>query len=63
MMLTIGIILKSLLILLQYCFCFMFWSFGHKAYGILAPLPGIKPIPPELGGHILTTGLAGKSWQ
>ena len=39
----------------------MFWSFDHKAYGILAPLPGIKPIPPELGGHDLTTGLAGKS--
>ena len=27
---------KSLLNLSQYCFCFMFWLFGHKAYGILA---------------------------
>ena len=28
---------KSLLrLLLQYCFCFMFWVFGHEACGILA---------------------------
>ena len=25
---------KSLLSLLQDCFCFMFWFFGHEAYGI-----------------------------
>ena len=30
--------LKSLLNLLQYCFCFfMFWFFGREACGILAP--------------------------
>ena len=26
-----------LLKLLQYCFCFVFWIFGHEACGILAP--------------------------
>ena len=26
---------------LQYCFCFMFWFLGHKAYGILGPWPGL----------------------
>ena len=29
--------LKSLLNFLQYRFCFMFWFFGRRAYGILAP--------------------------
>ena len=29
--------LKFLLNLLQYCFCFMFWLFGSKACGLLAP--------------------------
>ena len=29
--------LKSLLNVLQCCFCFMFWFFGPKACGILAP--------------------------
>ena len=37
---------KSLLTLLQYRFCFMF--FGPQACGILAPQPGIKPAPPAL---------------
>ena len=31
-----GLFLKSLLNLLQYCFCFMFWFFGHKAFGNLS---------------------------
>ena len=39
--------LKSLLNLLQYCFSFMFWFFGHKACGILIVWPGIKPAPPS----------------
>ena len=43
---------KSLLNLLQYCFCFMFWFFGPKACGILAPQPGIEPAPPALGGEV-----------
>ena len=55
-----GPFLKSLLSLLQHCFCLMFWLFGHKAYGILAPWPGIEPAPPALEGEILTTGLPGK---
>ena len=31
--------------MLQYCFCFMFWFSGLEACGILAPWPGIEPIP------------------
>ena len=53
--------LKSLLNLLQYCFCFIFWFFGHKACGILAPRTGIEPAPTALEGEVLTTGLPGKS--
>ena len=33
--------LKSLLNLLQYCFCFMFWFFGCKASGDWTPVPCI----------------------
>ena len=40
-----GSFLKSLLNLLQYCFCFMFRLFGHKTYRILGPRPGIEPAP------------------
>ena len=39
----------------------MFWFFGPKACGILAPRPGIGPAPPALEGEVLTTGLPGKS--
>ena len=53
--------LKSLLNLLQYCFCLMFWFFGHEACGILAPWPGIEPTPPALEGEVLTTGPPGES--
>ena len=56
-----GPFLKSLLNLLQYCFYFMFWLFGHQACGILAPRPGIEPSPPALEGEVLTTGPPGKS--
>ena len=52
--------LKSLLNLLQYCFCFIFRFFGPETCGILAPQPGIKPVPPSLEGKVLTTGLPGK---
>ena len=60
------IFFKSLLNLLQYRFCFMFWFFsflffGHEACGILALPPGIKPTPPGLEGEVLTTGPPGKS--
>ena len=36
-------------------FCFL------EAYGILAPGPGIEPIPPALEGKVLTTGPPRKS--
>ena len=39
----------------------MFWFFGREIRGILAPQPGIKHVPPELEGKVLTTGLPGKS--
>ena len=55
------IFLKSLLNLLQYLFCFMFWFFGHEACGILALWPGIEPVPWALEDEVLTTGLPGKS--
>ena len=55
------IFLKSLLNLLQYCFCIMFWFFGHEACGILAPQPGIEPTLPALEVEVLTTGPPGKS--
>ena len=42
--------------LLQYCFCFMFWFlFGHEAYGILAPWPGVEPEPPNWSLNHQTT--------
>ena len=34
---------KSLLNLLQYCFCFMFWFFNSESCGILALQPGFEP--------------------
>lgn len=40
---------------------FMSWFLGHRAYGILAPRPGVKPTPSALEGEVLTTGPAGKS--
>ena len=42
---------ESLLNLLQYCFCFMFWFLGLTACGILAPWPGIKAAPSVLEGE------------
>ena len=56
-----GQFLKSLLNLLQYCFCFMFWFFGFQSCGILALWPGIELAPPALEGEVLTTGSPGKS--
>ena len=61
---------KSLLNVLQYCFCFVFWFFSHEACGILASWPGIKLAPPALEGKVLTTRPPGTfldtvslSWQ
>ena len=39
----------------------MFWFFGPKACGILAPRPGIEPATPALEGEVLTTRPPGKS--
>ena len=50
-----GSFLKSLLNLLQYCFCFMFWCFGHQARRILAPPPGMEPTRPALKSGVSTT--------
>ena len=52
--------LKSFLNLLQYHFCFMLWILGHKACGILSPLPGIKPASLALEHKVSTTQLPGK---
>ena len=43
---------KSLLNLLQHCFCFMFLFFGQEACGILASRLGIEPTIPALGGSL-----------
>ena len=56
-----GPFLKSLLNLLQYCFCCMFLYFGSKACGILAPRPGSEPAPLALESKALTSGPPGKS--
>ena len=53
---------KSLLNLLQYCFCFMFWLFGHKACGIFTPWPGMELAPAAMQGGASTTGLLGSPW-
>ena len=58
-----GLFLKSLLDLLQDCFCFMFWFFGREGCGILAPKPGIEPSLPTLEGKVSTTGPNEKSLQ
>ena len=42
-------------------FFLTFWSFGHGAYGILVPQPGIEVAPHALEGEVLTTGLPEKS--
>ena len=58
--LNVDPVLKSLLNLLQYCFCFMFWFFDLLACGVLAPPPGIKPAPPAVEGEVLIPRLPGK---
>ena len=54
-------ILKSFTESVTYCFCFVFWIFGPRACGVLAPRPGIEPVTPALKGRVLTTGPPGKS--
>ena len=52
------VFIKFVTILLLF---YVFWFFGHEAYGILAPRPGNEPTPPALEGEVLTTGPPGKS--
>ena len=59
-----GPFLKSLLNLLQYCFCFMFWFFYWEAcVGSSLPNQGLNVHPPVLEGKVLTTGLSEKSQE
>ena len=51
---------KSLLNLLQYCFCFVLVLWLQGMWDLRSP-PGIKPASPALEGEIATTGLPGKS--
>ena len=46
----------------EYFFCCMVvvFFFTFEACGILAPRPGIEPVPSALEGGVLTTGLPGK---
>ena len=63
-MATHSSILKSLLNLFQYCFCFVFFFLiTHEVCGILASLPGIEPVPPALEGKVSTTGPPEKSLE
>ena len=39
----------------------MFWCFGQETWSVLAPWPGIEPIPPAVEGEILSSGPPGKS--
>ena len=41
---------------------FMFWFFGHEAFWILAPRPGMQPIPAALEGGVLTLDHQGSPW-
>ena len=43
------------------CFDLCFGLLSHKACGILAPRPGIKPASSTLESKVLTTGQPGKS--
>jgi len=65
-----GPFLKSLLNLLQYCFCFMvcfcgffffFFFFWPRGMRDLTSLTGVEPIRPALEGNILTSWQPGSS--
>ena len=49
------VIIEFVTILLLFCFSFL----GHKACGILAPRPEIRPAHPAFEGGVLITGLPG----
>ena len=56
-----GPFLKSLLNLLQYCFCFIFWFFWPWGMWDLRSLWRVEPSPSALKGEVLITGPQGKS--
>ena len=58
-----GPVFKFLPDLLQYYFGFVFWFFGRKICGILAPWLWIVPTASALWGKVLTTGLPGTSLE
>ena len=56
-----GPFLKSLLNLLQYCFCFMFLFFSPQCIWGLSSLTRDQTLSPCIGRRSLTTGLSGRS--
>ena len=52
-----GPFLKSYRLFLKYCFCLVFYFFGHEACGILTPQPEIESTHPALEGKVLTKDL------
>ena len=54
-------ILKIFIEFVTILFLFYVLFFGWKAYGILAPRPGIEPTAHTLEGEVLPTGLSRKS--
>ena len=52
--------LKSLLNVLQFCFCFMLWFFDCESCGIFAFPPGLELSSPALEAKVLTTGPPGR---
>ena len=54
--------LKSLLNLLQYCFCFMFCFFCHKAWRISVPHQGLNMHPLHLEAKPYPLGHQGNHW-
>ena len=59
---NVGQFLKSLLNLLQYCFCFMVCFFGHETCGILTASSWIELAPLHWKVKFLTPGVPGKSF-
>ena len=55
------IFLKCFIEFIALLLFYALFFFGHKAHGILAPYPGIKPTPPAMEGKMLTTGQPGES--
>ena len=53
-------IFNVFIVFVRIFFCFLFWFSSYKAYGMLAPWPGIEPAPLASEGEVLTSGLSGK---